>query len=211
MGNGWLSVLGLYYGDETIFQNMVVPDDVGKEIVVNSILWETSELEVLLTNPETFKKAVEIWSKKRLATWNRIWKALNIEYNPLENYRRNEEKQLKRGKLSTQAQLTNAETNEVYEPNNSDTMSRTGFNSGDLQTTEKNEHIGSDETNTKQKLAVGTTGGETEGINEGSLTFGNIGVTTSQKMLTEEVEVAQINMIEIIVEEFKETFCLMVY
>ena len=44
------------------------------------------------------------------------------------------------------------------------------------------------------------------------LAYGNIGVTTSQDMLTQEMEVAKIiNVIPIIIESFKNRFCLMVY
>lgn len=211
MSSAWLSPLGLYYGDDTIFENMYVPEGVEKEVVVSSILWETAELEVLLTSPEAFKNAVTIWSRKRKTSWDRIWKALNIEYNPIENYRRNEQKALKRGKLSTQAQLTKNETEENYTPDNTDTLSRTGFNSGELQITDRNHHEGNDNTKNNSNSAVGTTNGESEGVNEGSLAFGNIGVTTTQKLLREELELAETNMIEIIVGEFKETFCLMVY
>ena len=44
------------------------------------------------------------------------------------------------------------------------------------------------------------------------LAYGNIGVTTSQEMLTQELELAKIiNVIPIIIESFKDRFCLMVY
>lgn len=44
------------------------------------------------------------------------------------------------------------------------------------------------------------------------LAFGNIGVTTSQDMLTQELELAKIiEVIPIIIESFKNRFCLMVY
>ena len=54
---------------------------------------------------------------------------------------------------------------------------------------------------------------EHSGTSERSvLAFGNIGVTTSQDMLTQEVEVAKIiQVIPIIVESFKNRFCLLVY
>ena len=44
------------------------------------------------------------------------------------------------------------------------------------------------------------------------LAYGNIGVTTSQEMLTQEMEIAKIiNVIPIIIESFKNRFCIMVY
>ena len=43
-------------------------------------------------------------------------------------------------------------------------------------------------------------------------TSGNIGVTTSQQMLEQEIELsAKLNVIKMIVDSFKERFCLLVY
>ena len=54
---------------------------------------------------------------------------------------------------------------------------------------------------------------EHEGSSERSvLAYGNIGVTTSQDMLTQEMEIAKIiQVVPIIIESFKNRFCLMVY
>lgn len=44
------------------------------------------------------------------------------------------------------------------------------------------------------------------------LAFGNIGVTTSQQMLTQEIEIAKIiNVIPVIIDSFKNRFCLTIY
>ena len=44
------------------------------------------------------------------------------------------------------------------------------------------------------------------------LAYGNIGVTTSQEMLTQEMEIAKmIQVVPIIIESFKNRFCLLVY
>lgn len=41
--------------------------------------------------------------------------------------------------------------------------------------------------------------------------YGNIGVTTSQEMLLAELDVADQSMVKIIINEFKDEFCLLVY
>ena len=49
-------------------------------------------------------------------------------------------------------------------------------------------------------------------ITRNNHTSGNIGVTTSQMMLEQEIEVsAKLNVIKMIVESFKDRFCLLVY
>lgn len=57
---------------------------------------------------------------------------------------------------------------------------------------------------------VKTNGAETEVIREGSAS-GNIGVTTTQRLIVEERRVVQFNIIDYIIESFKRRFCLLIY
>lgn len=59
---------------------------------------------------------------------------------------------------------------------------------------------------------VDSAGGETDtnSIHKGR-THGNIGVTTSQQMIEAERNVSQFNIIDYIVERFKNRFCILVY
>lgn len=41
--------------------------------------------------------------------------------------------------------------------------------------------------------------------------YGNIGVTTTQKMIEEERKVSRFDMNDVIIQEFKNTFCLLIY
>lgn len=41
--------------------------------------------------------------------------------------------------------------------------------------------------------------------------FGNIGVTTSQQMLQSEIDIAGVRVMDIIIDDFKKRFCLLVY
>ena len=87
-----LSLLGLYNYDNTIFNNLVVPDEVDKEVLINNILLESAELEVLFTNPDALKFAIGEWSKRRLQAWTRISNVLYQEYDPFINIKRDEER-----------------------------------------------------------------------------------------------------------------------
>lgn len=203
----WLSLAGMWTIDNTIFDTFKLPSGIDKDTVINSILWESAELEVVLTSPESFKFALKAWSEKRFATWERIWKVLNVDYKPLENYNRTETHNINREKTGEYSD-TNSGT-ETYTPNNTHTTSKTGFDSGQPRQTEQLEHTGEDVTATTGTGAG--TSGENETVDETIKAFGNIGVMSSQTMLLQEVEVAQNNMIEIIVQEFIDSFCIMVY
>ena len=88
-----LTVMGLYNYDPTLFANMEFPtgfttDDADN--LIYSIVAETAELEVLYSSPVFMKTIIGVWSKKELPTWERVYAAAQAEYNPIENYDRQE-------------------------------------------------------------------------------------------------------------------------
>lgn len=65
---------------------------------------------------------------------------------------------------------------------------------------------------TSETTTHGLTVSEDETVTRTAHMYGNIGVTTSQQMAEQEIELApKLNLFNIIVEEFKERFCLQVY
>lgn len=163
----WVSIAGLYAYDNTMFDNMVLPDGIDKDTLVFNLLCETAEMEVVYPNPAFMKSAVTMWSKKNLESWNKMSATTKLEYNPIENYDRMEEWNDQGNAVSRVA----------------------GYNEGEL---------------------VKAGDGDTNSTHKGR-THGNIGVTTSQQMIEEERRVAQFNMYDYIVQDFKRRFCVMVY
>ena len=85
-----LSTLGLYEFDNTIFNLMVIPDALDRETLIENLLAETAELEVLYPNPDVLKNLIGVWSHKQLHIWQHLYETTQYEYNPIENYDRNE-------------------------------------------------------------------------------------------------------------------------
>lgn len=298
-----LSILGLYNDDPTVFDLMHFPEGFSQDDIQatkDNILIECAELEVLYANPTVMKNIIGIWSYKELPYWQRIYDASQLEYNPIENYRRNETETIEddrteqhSGSDVNRATGTDALARtgtETSAATGTDALARTGHDTsaatgsdtteGSSSTTEENSGTDTvdhnisgydsnilvpntqDETtygkktetssegentttygrtdtvthNTTDTTTYGktdtvthnttdtTTYGKTdtfqhgEKIEHGGTTertveaYGNIGVTTSQEMLTQEMEIAKIiNVIPIIIESFKDRFCLMVY
>ena len=86
----FLTVMGLYNFDNTLLNSLVYPGGMDGDKLKNAILLETAELEVVYPDPRFFKTAINLWSNIRLDTWNRIYHAAQLEYNPIENYDRYE-------------------------------------------------------------------------------------------------------------------------
>ena len=83
-----------------------------------------------------------------------------------------------------------------------DTIDHTGTNTV--------THSGTDKVNTKGTMAD-TTGSETENSSHEGHLYGNIGVTTSQQMLRDELELQRWNIYENIADIFVDEFCIQIY
>ena len=234
-----LSIMGLYDYDNTVLDLMEFPEDftdAQKQNVKENILIECAELEFLYPAPAVAKSIIGIWSKKEVPYWDRIYKASLLEYDPIENYRRNETETIEDGKTEEHSgtdtntaggsDSTSGSSSSTDQESGTDTVTNkvTGFDSNTLVTHDSSDTLyGHKNTNTATGSNTNTYGRtdsfrhgekiEHEGSTERSLlAYGNIGTMTSQDMLTQEVEVAKIiQVVPIIIESFKNRFCLMVY
>ena len=94
MSNGAvLSLLGMYNWDNSLFDDMAFPEGFtadDEKTFIDNLLMECAELEVIYSNWSFMKGAIKAWSVKELPTWQRIYNASLLEYNPIENYNRTE-------------------------------------------------------------------------------------------------------------------------
>lgn len=149
MSSATLTLIGMYNWDNTLFDNMQLPDGIDKATLIDSILMRSGEFEVLYSDFDFMKYSIGAWSRKWYPTLERWVDALSIRYNPLENYDRQEEWTDKRdikGKESGKS---------------------SGEDSGSESRGQTSNETGSD----------GRTEGGTEGITEGRNESGSEGIT----------------------------------
>ena len=99
--------------DNTIFDTMVVPSTLTLADVVDRILFKYGDTPLFCPEPDVIKFYIGKWSTRRLPLWNRYNAAITAQYNPLENYDRNEESKthLTHGHvITTDDDLTHGET-----------------------------------------------------------------------------------------------------
>lgn len=234
-----LSVLGLYKADSGLFSEMVYPSGFTadeKQTTVGNILAECAELECLFSDPDTMKTMIGLWSKLNISVWERIFTASQLEYNPIENYNRTELETISDDRTDTHSgndvnRLSGTDT-ETTSGSNTQTNAGTDTQTNSITSYDSNTqyvhdtsslqhgHTVTDNGSGSASTSYGKTETLTHGekvVHEGDITrnnhtSGNIGVTTSQQMLEQEIEVsAKLNVIKMIVESFKERFCLLVY
>lgn len=218
-----LSLIGLYQWNNGLFETMAIPDGFTndqKDLLINSILLECGELEVIYPDYDFMKFAIEAWSHKELPTWQRIYNASLLEYNPIENYNRTEEttivddgSDIHSGNDTSRNSGSDSNTGGGSLTRQNDT---TGYDSNTFVPREKTTDTTTD-TNTTTYGGVNTFthGEQIARDNERTITgniSGNIGVTTSQQMLEQEIEIAgKLNIYNLISDSFKNRFCLQVY
>lgn len=199
----FLSIMGMYEYDNSIFDGLSVPNGISKNNVINEICMQCAELELMYPSFDTMKLAVKIWSESNKYTWDKLYKTTQLTYNPIWNVDAHETETFKQDKNNVLKYNSTAKT--TYD--STDTESVKGFNSSSWSEARKNDYDGSDKTDHTGSDAA------TENTNYSIIKDrgGNIGVTTTQKMITEERDIASFNMINYIAMSFKERFCLLIY
>lgn len=210
-----LSVLGLYNYRPDIFDKFHVPEGVDKDILEPELLAEVAELESLYTDPDILKDLIGAWSNRRLYAWTKLYNTTTLEYDPIYNKDAYYEETEKRG-LTSKSSLSTTQESETERDlaSSDDTTHYTyGFNSTTSQAASMDSSSGT-ETGTVTEESSGTasgTGSEDENITRKRREYGNIGVTTSQQMIEAEREVADFDIYQYIITDFKHRFCVLVY
>lgn len=194
--------------DPSILDDLAVPDGLDKTVLCDNIVLECAELEVLYTDAEFLKTAIAVWSVKELPTWKRLLAAMEATYNPIENYNRIEnwsESSSGNKDVSSSSSGTGTTTN-----GNTTTDKVTGYDSDQQKTRGSSEYSGTGETTSSSSGTGSETHADTM-LHQGQIR-GNIGTTTSQQMLREEIEIAPaLNLYNKITADFKRRFCLLIY
>lgn len=86
-----LTLIGLYNHYAELFDKLVLPAAYDRDTFIETLLLDHGEKRVVYPEPEFFKYAVGVWSRKWAESLERIALALTTEYNPLHNYDRYEE------------------------------------------------------------------------------------------------------------------------
>lgn len=228
MSSAKLTLIGLYHWLENEHIDMFesfkfLPDGIDVSVLSNMILSEGGEFEPLYANAYMMKDNVQMFVMNHLRTFNKWMDALNIEYNPLENYDRMEEWH------DNGTSDSNVNNNSTSHSNASTNASSDGSTSGnatnnvsaydsstmsphDSSNTSTTTHTsgGNSSNATTVDNGTSTEHGSTSNERTGR-THGNIGVTTSQQMLQSELDIARFNVYHQITDLFIDELLIGVY
>lgn len=207
-----ISLLGLYRWDNTLFDTMTIPSAVNRSTLVNNLLVETAELESLYTDPTALKTMLEYYSSRQMPTWQKVADACAVTYNPLYNTDRYETDSETDSDTETRNLAGSANTDAQTSGTGTSTLSTGSFNGTEVKAKDQTDNTSGSTSSTDTTTTDTGTITHSHTHSRTHRAYGNIGVTTSQEMLKQEIEVSRMaNVYEYIIKDLKSRFCLMVY
>lgn len=186
-----LTVIGLLNWDQKAFDLLQLPDGAIKQVAIDNICLTCGELGLVYSDPEVFREMVGIWSQVRYYAWKTLWATTQLDYNPIENFDRYED----------------------FSEDRDSEASGTGTSSGQraqkVRGFDSNTLVDKDTASDNGESSSSSTGKER--LKHTSHMHGTIGVVTSQDMIKKERDIANFSFYDVIAEEFKQRFCVLVY
>ena len=207
----WVSILTMYNNYPDIFDDMVLPDGVEKEVVINSIVSELAELDLLYSNPVVLKPLISVWSHKEIRIWEKLYNTTTLDYNPIDNYDRTETETTTNERTNTASGTQDSTTTNDLTIASDNAHKVAGYDSGTLTTAESDIGTVDNSGTVTNNITSDSTNNDVDNGTRTLHSRGNIGVTTTQKMIEQERKVSEFNIYDYIVKSFKRRFCIMLY
>ena len=183
-----------YTADGTAVEQTIQPD---KEILINSIMDEVAELQPLTIDPDVMKMKIKNFFLKYQVSFEHLISMNLVWYSPIENTDRYEYRK--------DSRKTDTTSNDIQTAS----LKHQGINkvsTYDSDTLRDNEGVETEDSNT---FNGSRSGNITDGGDVNVHTHGNIGVTTNQQMLTQELEFwSRFSFYKIVAERFMFELCL---
>lgn len=191
-----MTLYGMYQYDPTLFDGVVLPDGMDKTLMVNQIIRQSGDLFPYYQVPPQVKTAITEWFTRRKDNFSKLWQGFTAEYNPIENYDRQED--------STET------------PNITHTLSNSGqdasTNEADVQGYNGTDYVPNSRTKSSGTSSTNGTDIESGTRKYTSRIHGNIGVTTSAQMLEGELALRRsMDIYALIAAEFETDNLIQVY
>lgn len=214
-----LTLAGMMGNYPEITDKLAIPEGMDKDIILDYIYMYAGANESRYGNPHILSRLFHSFFSSRKSEWERMWIALQAEYNPIENTDRYET--YNRKFTSNNEEKNNSEVSgesggeSTRTPNLITENKRSAFDSAQYQPLGQATESGSESTtsssNAKQTGSENRTGNRKDDEEHELHSHGNIGVTTNQEMITEELELRKYNLYKTIALEVEDEFTIPVY
>lgn len=225
------TLYGLSQYDPHLFDNVILPSELDKDICINNILNKSGDLFLYYQVAERAKKQIEDWFEMHYLGFERMIQALLMEYNPIENTDRYEDESLTADTTSQNkasgSDNTQASGSDNTQASGKDTVTTdneskvSAFDSSTYQPKEKFDGeeetaYGRKDTSTYGRKDTMTYGRIDDGKSNSAThrvlhTHGNIGTLTNQSMVEAELELRIYNIYDVIAVMFEHDILVQLY
>ena len=209
------TLYGLYQYDSTLFDDVLLPTGLDKEACINNIIDKSGDLYCYYQVPERAKSQITRWFEMHFIGFERMITALLKEYNPIENTDRYEEENeindITRNNTasgSDSAQSSGSDETETQVEQKTSAFDSSDYQPQDLNNGTDKTTYGRKDTNTYERVDDSTTNDTSHRVLH---THGNIGVTTNQQMIRDELELRVYNIYDVIASMFENDILIQIY
>ena len=91
MSSAKITLIGMNQYDDHLFDNMMLPPGIDKDLFIDTLILKAGEFEVLYPQPNFMRAAIGAWSHKWFRTFSEWLRGTQSTWNPIENYDRYED------------------------------------------------------------------------------------------------------------------------
>lgn len=203
-----------------IFENCTVPAPLNIEMVKNEIMKKCGLLRPVYGEPEVFKALTKMWFDSNQWNFDHLVNIINAEYSPIENVYESDHYTTQHSGTDKRAlggkDIDTLSGTDTVTDGSSTTHEVSAFNSSGYQPSSKDSNSGDIDTKygKKDTLEFGKTDDFTHGHLEtyDRLRHGNIGVTTNDQLILEELSMLEkFNPYDWIAAKFERENFLQIY
>lgn len=214
------------YG-ESLWTNILLPDEIIKQTLIDNIMMQAEDRPVLYTDPDFLRKRIEVWFTKNYDNFEAMIAALLKDYDIFDNYHREKEEwenidetvnKTEDGEYDSEYENYAEHAEHKTRDHNESTNTKAAFDSNTYEPFDKNvtdnttDNNGDSEGNGSEG---GTNHRESENVkdNDRYLKYkvkGKLGVTSYQELIQKELELRKFNIYDYITNQFLREFIILV-
>lgn len=231
-----ITLYGMIQYDKTLFDGVVLPDGLNRDILINEIISRSGDLFPYYQSPPMLKINISYWFLRRRYDFEQMYKALTATYNPIENYDRHETSS--RNYTNSGRDVTERKYKDVNRREDTTTLGTqtttisggesteyvSAYNTNEYANRNKTDNSSNGTTSNsgedKYVNSTNTSADDNSIVNYGAVrdetallrAHGNIGVTTNQEMISAEEEMrTKYDLYAMIAELFEREFIVQIY
>lgn len=206
-----LTLGGIYNYDNTLFDNIVIPDNADKNVLITEILRQCAGNESRYQSPKLLKRMIENFFKTNEWKFSELWKTTEYDYDPLVNYDLEISETKEREENNDRTRNVESTGNSTDNSEGSVEDSVSAYNVSGYSPKDKTDSRG---INTNNSFNTGIETENSKGDGTETITRhekGDNSARSTQYMIKEQRDIVNFNWYQIVANEFEDELTITLY